>query len=235
MPYPNRVLWFKYLIAPVLLFLLFAWIIEHTGLDLKLADFLFHLEGGIKGQGWPLRDAFITKNILHGVGHDLVVVIGVIALVLAGLSWKLPVLKPYRHGLLYIVLCFAMSTLIVGLLKSLTHVNCPWDLTRYGGSQPFVPTFSELPEGVKQGRCFPGGHASGGYGWVCLFFLAKMYRPRLRYVGFAAALVVGLTFDIDQQLRGAHFLSHGYWTLGISWMVAAVLYLGVFRKYAANE
>ncbi len=128
MPLSQRSLWGKYLLLPLSLFLLCAWLIEHFNVDIRLADFLFHLEGGVSGQGWPWRDAFVTKNILHGVGHDLIVTLGVMVIILTGLSWKLPRLRPYRYGFLYLVISFALTTLLVGLLKSMTHVNCPWDL-----------------------------------------------------------------------------------------------------------
>ncbi|MCF1430457.1 MAG: phosphatase PAP2 family protein [Shewanella sp.] len=115
--------------------------------------------------------------------------------------------------------------LIVGGLKIVTHVNCPWDLLRYGGSQPYVPTFQALPDNVKPGRCFPAGHAAGGYAWVALFFFAKVYRPELRWWGLGAALLLGMIFDVAQQLRGAHFVSHGLWSLMIAWWVASLGYL----------
>ncbi|BDM65073.1 hypothetical protein NFHSH190041_25250 [Shewanella sp. NFH-SH190041] len=225
---PSRQLeWVKFIILPGLVFFVVMGAIELFRLDIWLADNLFRWEGGAAG-GWPLRHGFMEQIVLHDWGHKLVVVMALVLLFATVSAWKWRKLRPYRHGLLYLLLSFLLTVIVVGILKKYTHVNCPWDLLRYGGDQPYVPTFSALPDYVHPGRCFPGGHATGGYGWIGLYFFAKMYFPRWRWAGLAFALVMGAVFDWDQQLRGAHFLSHGLWTLAISWAIAALLYLTVF-------
>ncbi len=218
------------LILPSLLFALFNLLSEWGEWDLKLSLWWFELESGTPESGWPWRHSFIPDTLLHGGGHDLVVAIAVIVMVLIGLSWKVPRLTAARVPLSYLLLCFLLTVLLVGVLKSLTHVNCPWDLLPFGGSQIYVPTFSFLPDDVTPGRCFPGGHAAGGYGWIALFFVARVYCPRLRWVALVAVLLLGGSFDLAQQLRGAHFMSHGLWSLMIAWWIAASLYLLWFKR-----
>lgn len=211
------------LLIPSLVFFSLMFIFEHFQLDLYFADGLYQLEGATSG--WPLRDAWFTRHIMHDSIHDIVVTFAILLLFTIIASFKINRLKPARTGLIYLLLTMLITTIIVGILKKVTHVNCPWDLIRYGGLQPYVDTFSALPTNVKPGQCFPGGHATSGYGWIGIFFICRLYWPQWQYWALSAILLFGFSLDIDQQTRGAHFASHGLWTLAISWWVSCLAYL----------
>lgn len=226
----NRSDWQRLLFFPTVVFLIIAWLINHFEFDLTVADYLYHWEGGNMSHQWPLRNAFLEKVVLHDYGHHLVVISAVLLLFSTILSGKISWLKPYQKGLVYLLASFVVTVVLIGILKKMTHVNCPWDLLRYGGTQQFIGTFEPLPLNVKPGHCFPGGHATGGYGWIGLFYFCRMYFPKWRWRVLTAVLFVGVIFDMTQQLRGAHFLSHGLWTLAISWWISTLLYLVFYKK-----
>ena len=96
-------------------------------------------------------------------------------------------------------------------------------LLRYDGAQPYVPIF-EFAAPKNLGKCFPAGHASAGYSLVSLYFLAKHSAWPSPHIWLLGALFLGLILDIDQQLRGAHFLSHGLWTLIIAWATTLLMF-----------
>ena len=79
------------------------------------------------------------------------------------------------------------------------------------------------------GHCFPAGHASAGFGFLGGWFALHRHLPRLAGFWFLGALILGLTFGIAQQLRGAHFMSHTLWTAWICWMVAWLTDIGFNR------
>lgn len=106
----------------------------------------------------------------------------------------------------------------------------PWDLLRYGGRQPFIGLFTLRPEGMPAQACFPAGHASAGYAWLCLYFFALLWRPSWRWTGLWIGLGTGLVFGISQQLRGAHFLSHDIATALICWLLSLGLYVLIHRQ-----
>ncbi|QDF66625.1 phosphatase PAP2 family protein [Shewanella sp. SNU WT4] len=226
---------FCYVLLPSIFFLSLGYAIEVSHVDLVIAESLYRYQGGPEFGGWTLRSSFLEEGILHKGMHHLVVVLALSLLAAFVISLKRQPWQEYRAPLLYLIVCFAVTTLIIAALKKFTHVNCPWDLVAFGGTQPFVPTFSALPTGVTPGRCFPGGHASGGYGWLGLYFVALVYWPRWRYLALAAVLVCGGLMDIGQQLRGAHFMSHGFWSLAISWWVSSLLYLLMLRRYRVRR
>lgn len=116
------------------------------------------------------------------------------------------------------------STLVVNLLKSVTHRDCPWDLVRYGGLKPYIGFFEQYPDAVDFGQCFPAGHASAGYCWFGLYFFIKHSFYPYKNFGLAFPITLGLIFGLDQQLRGAHFLSHDLWTAFICWAIAVLLF-----------
>lgn len=201
--------------------------------DQWLADQFYRWEGG----QWALKDAWWTSHVVHRGGKNLstfAALLAMLALLRACFDARW---KPLRLPLLYLLLAVGLSTGIVALLKSMTQMDCPWDLQRYGGLRPFVGLFQPRPVVLGHAGCFPAGHASAGYGWVALYFFALLLRPHWRWPALAAAVALGLVFGVSQQLRGAHFLSHDVWSLAVSWTVAVLLYLPMFppQKTAAVQ
>lgn len=190
------------------------------GLDQRLADALFAWEG----HAWSLKDAYATEQLVHRAGRTLSLlawfaVCGVWA-------WSLHNRRglPWRKPLGYLVLASLLGTMLVAWIKSWSNMDCPWDLVRYGGERPFVSFMAVRPVGMARALCFPAAHASAGYCWLALYFFLGVVRPRLRWVGFAVGLGLGLLFGFAQQLRGAHFLSHDLWSLAICWATSLLLF-----------
>ncbi|MEA5123160.1 phosphatase PAP2 family protein [Xanthomonas floridensis] len=190
-----------------------------AGGDQWVADALYRLEGG----HWLLKDHWVTSGVVHRVGKWLSTAAGVSVVILAVAAWCKPRLRVLRWPLTYLGASIALSTSLVSLLKSWTAMDCPWDLSRYGGTQAMIGLF-ESRHGMAASGCFPAGHASAGYAWVALYFCALALRPAWRLPGLFIGLAAGLTFGVAQQLRGAHFLSHDLWSLAVCWFTALTLY-----------
>ncbi|WP_244179868.1 phosphatase PAP2 family protein [Salinicola salarius] len=208
-----------FFIALMLLFQLY-------GIDFYIADYLYQWEGG----QWLLKDNIITKSILHDDGRLLSELMGVGLIGFAVTACVKSSLSHWRRPLLYLVASVASSTVIVSLIKNSISMECPWDLARYGGDFPFIGLFESRPASMPDSACFPAGHASAGYAWVALYFFFTVMAPGWKYVGLAIGLGMGLAFGIDQQLRGAHFLSHDMSTLMICWSCSAILGWLILRK-----
>jgi len=110
----------------------------------------------------------------------------------------------------------------VAALKQLLPIDCPWDLLSYGGSQQFVGLFSPWPANRAPNACFPAGHASVGYAWLGLYFYCRQLLPRLALPALMLSSVLGLVLGINQQLRGAHFISHDIATAAWCWSMACL-------------
>lgn len=186
--------------------LLLATVLEFTSIDRHLADALYQYEGG----SWSLRHSFLLQTLLHDSAKKIVSVflIGCLFFSIYRAVIKRPIM-----WLNYFVITAITITAGVSTLKHLTHVSCPWDLVIYGGHDLYIRSFAALPEGVSQGQCFPGGHVSVAYSLLGLYFAAKANHRHYAKWLLLGVLCLGVVFDATQQLRGAHFLSHGLWTL----------------------
>ena len=192
------------------------WLMARGG-DQWLADAVYRAQGG----QWRWQDAWLTEHVLHRGGRWASVIAGVCVIVAAIVAGRAR--RASRWPLATLAVSVAVSTAIVSRLKAWTNVDCPWDLQRYGGERPLLGLF-EAGQDAGASGCFPAGHASAGYAWVGLYFLARAMRPQWRWRGLALGLGAGLLFGLCQQLRGAHFLSHDLWALAVCWAVALWLF-----------
>jgi membrane-associated PAP2 superfamily phosphatase len=212
-----------HLALPTAAFLLLVAAASLSGLDLQLADRIYAWGGST----WKWRDAWLTETLIHSGGRDLIAAMALTLLTTIGMSFHAR-WRYYRTGLSYVLVSFLLSTLLVNILKRVTTLDCPWDLTRYGGDHIYHSLLSSPFAGG--GNCFPAGHASAGYAWFGLYFFALNYFPQWRRAALSIALFLGLVFGIDQQFRGAHFLTHDLWTAWLCWMCAYLLARRYFRN-----
>lgn len=204
-------------VYPALGFLVINGVVLVLDLDQKIGDYLYAQQGF----SWALREHWLTSDVLHTSGRALSVVASVLVLMVFLLSWVSQALRAWRRPAGYLFLSLITATSVIGLLKQGLGVPCPWDFARYGGDLAYVPLGEQLWLADGAG-CFPAGHASAGYAWICAYFVAAKYRPSWRRFAFWVPLSVGAVFGVAQQLRGAHFFSHDLWSLAICWYVAAL-------------
>lgn len=132
----------------------------------------------------------------------------------------------------YVVLAMLCSSSLIGILKSMSEHACPWSL-----AQPSSYGSMWLSHTINMGKCFPGGHASAGFGLIALFFAYHLQAPKKAWLYLLAALILGSGMGWTQMMRGAHFLSHNLWTLWFTWLVNILLYFGYqsLMKYKNNR
>lgn len=208
-------------ILPALAFFVANIALITWGGDLWIANHLYAWEGG----HWALQDNLITSTVIHEAGRRLSMLAWVAVLVATILAFRNPRMTLWKGPLLRLCLSVLLATVIVALMKRLTHMDCPWDLANYGGRHPYRALFAPHPTNIKTSGCFPAGHAGAGYSWVALYFFFLSVKPQWRRIGLGIGLGAGLVFGFAQQLRGAHFLSHDVWTLMICWVTASLVYL----------
>ncbi|WP_157062659.1 phosphatase PAP2 family protein [Pseudoxanthomonas dokdonensis] len=201
------------------------------GGDMWIADHVYAWEG----HAWRLRFHPLTQELIHQQGKHLSTLGWGMALLAYLAGFRIDALRPWRRPLLLVLLSVLLSTGLVALLKQLTGMDCPWDLSRYGGSRPFIALLQLRPAGLPAASCFPAGHASAGYAWVCLYFLALVVSPRWRWWGLACGLLLGALFGISQQLRGAHFMSHDISTLALCWFTSLLVYRWMYVPASAHD
>lgn len=213
--------WVRHLAVPFFLFLAAAIFCEVTDVDLVLADRFFDFTTG----AWPARHSWWAEWLIHQRGKELIILItaGSFAGWLA--SWRWRRLRRDRWSLLFLALVIVLSTTSVSVMKKGIGRHCPWDVTRYGGSVPYTRLTEPPPQACAPGNCFPAGHASGGFALFAGYFAWRDRRRRLALSSLAAGGVLGSIYAYGQMARGAHFLSHNFYSAIICWLIPLFLYL----------
>ncbi len=204
-------------------FIFGAILCQYSGLDLLLANSLYHLSGNqFMTHNWWL------DNVLHKHGRHLVIAVlsTLLILFLASVRVKQRKIR-CNASLAYLLVASIMSIVAVAVLKHFTTLPCPWDTQQFGGSREYIGWLSMFSSEQPVGHCFPSGHASGGYALLSFYFFIRSQRPKWFAVSsvwaLLPALVTGLSFGIAQQLRGAHFLSHDLTTFALCWLISGYL------------
>lgn len=223
--------WLWHGAVPLLLFVFAATACEITHVDLVLADRFYDFAAGT----WPARNSWWAEGLIHKRGRDLVAVGASLSFIAWVLSFQVARLHPFRWAALYIALAIGLGTGLVTLGKDLTGRHCPWSMERYGGSVPYTRLLEGNPPAEKKGRCFPAGHAAGGFALMGTYFALRDRRRDLARAGLGAGLFLGTAYGYAQMARGAHFLSHTVWSAAICWFAALGLYLCLRRFLADGE
>lgn len=212
----DRTLW-PALAALVGLFLLF----ELTSLDLWVQDWLYDFTA----HAWLVNDKAPLPRLLFYDGPKvLIIALAVTLIVLAAgpARWRarLSSFGTRRVDLWVVIATLASAPGLIAISKATTNVFCPREIQRYGGAVPYVKVL-EICEPdqrpARRGRCFPAGHASGGF---ALLSLAGLARSRCgQILGASVGAAVGTAMGGYQMLKGAHYLSHTVVTVLACWII----------------
>lgn len=216
----DKKFWVRHFWLPLILAGVSLYALQHSNLDLWLADKWYALEG----HQWAWRKAWISYDLIHHYGKQGIISIGVLVLVMITLSNLQKGLRIWRMPMTYLLTTMVMVPSTIATLKKLNTAICPWDVSRYGGSLPYLHTLDYQFGLVKAGQCFPSGHASGGFALLAIYFAGLMFFKRPAWL-LLPGFLVGTVFALGQQSRGAHFLSHDIWTLSICWFGSLGLFL----------
>ncbi|MAD73667.1 MAG: hypothetical protein CML20_02490 [Rheinheimera sp.] len=206
----------------LLLYLIALLILDMGGGDIWLANKFYALEG----YQWSLQQHWFTENILHKDARILNYVACALVLLLTGyFNLKRSSHKLLADSFAALSLSLFVSFVMVAYLKAITNIACPWDLTMFGGAEPYFHLLQNRPSYLPYRQCFPAGHASVGYAWLALFYFFKKVKPQWQFTALATGLILGVILGLAQQLRGAHFLSHDLTTLTLCMLSAKFCFM----------
>ena len=113
---------------------------------------------------------------------------------------------------------------------------CPHALSRFGGSVPYVKLFDSYPPAQRpdhQQRCYPAGHASGGFALMSLCYLFG--TPRRRRIAVLSGVAAGWITGLYKMVIGDHFLSHTIVSMLMAWIIINAVAAVVLRGAAVRE
>ncbi len=198
-------------------------IFELTPLDIGFQDLFFDFESG---RWWVDASAPVPKALFYIGPKALLILLGLgmITLFLGPERLRRALrVDGQRRAIGVVILVLAIGPALISGLKAATNVFCPAEMTRYGGDIPYTRVFNRTAEVGKlerRGRCFPAGHASGGFALLSLAGLGGSRRGKR--LGIMLGLVAGGWMGGYQILKGAHFLSHTMTTAWLMWILFIV-------------
>lgn len=189
-----------------------AW--DATGLDMVVMHWI-----GSPG-GFSLRNEWLLEKVLHTGLREAATVVYLMLWMwtLWPARWRRGLRPPLPRRERWAVLgAVSASLALVSLLKHFSLTSCPWDLRPFGGMAWPVSHWQLGTADGGPGQCFPGGHASSGFGFLAMALpWSAAHSPREKRIGrwwLLGSLGCGILAGLVQTLRGAHFPSHTLWTL----------------------
>ena len=177
--------WRRGVRLPLTLFAITAVIIAVTNADLVVARWLFFDSLQMR---WRGADSWWMNEFVHSGGGWLVrcIILGAVGLWVA--TFIRDGLLRWRRPAAYFLVSTLLTVGVVGALKQLTNVDCPWDLAPFGGRFPYIPLFADRPNALGFAHCFPAAHAGSGYALMAAYFVGSERGRRWARAGLAVGV-----------------------------------------------
>ena len=222
----------KQILITTICLVIVIFLFQVTELDIFIQSFFYDFET----KKWLVdKNEPILKFLLYDGLKNLLLLFGVLILLSLIFLRKKNLIQEYKKGLIIVLLSAIFIPIIIGTLKNISNTPCPCNIVYFNGTYPDIKVFDFYPKDFQQtskAKCWPAGHASGGFALMSLFFLFK--NPINQKLGLIGGLIVGWSMGTYKMLLGDHFLSHTIITMIISWLIILLIeefILTIQRKY----
>jgi len=154
----------------------------------------------------------------------LLIAIAVSLLISLAFVKKSKLINEYKKGIIVVVLSAILVPLTVGTLKKYTNMPCPESEIRYDGEYPKTKVWQSYTkefQNLDSCKCWPAGHASGGFALLSLFFMFKSRRNKK--IALFISMSVAWSMGLYKMMVGDHFLSHTVITMVLAWLIILII------------
>ena len=202
-----------------------------SNIDLTLQDEFFNFTA----HKWILFWGAEPYKFIFYDGIKKLLIAFAVSLLLALIFFrKTKLVNDYKRGLIIVVLSAIFVPLIASSLKSETNMPCPKDEIRYGGIYPRTAVWQQYPKEFNlhhhKSKCWPAGHASGGFALLSLIFL--FHKRKNKIIAGSVAMTVGWSMGLYKMIIGDHFLSHTVITMILAWLIILLIAKIVNKIYS---
>lgn len=222
----------EYLLSAFFSFV-FMFVAHDTKLDVKIASYFYSEE-----LSWIYRNNFLTEKIFHKGGVIFLEVLFLVLLTLIFYLWKKKTNTDLLRYFIFVLLSSILSMALVKILKMTTTLPCPWRCVEFGGEEVRPALWQLFSPSISNGKCFPAGHSSGGFALLSLYFaqnVHSVWKNNKKKILLFPGILIGSLFAITQQMRGAHFLSHDFATLVVTFLSFYAVAFGFEHFYREKE
>ncbi len=208
------------LITAILLIAVIA-LFQFSDLDIFVQNFFYNFES----KTWLInKDEPILKFFLYDGLKIGLMIFAVLILLALVIFRKKPLIQEYKKGLIIVLLSAIFVPLMIGSLKAISNTPCPCNIVHFNGTYPEIKAFDSYPKDFIQtskAKCWPAGHASGGFALMALFFLFKTAKNQKK--ALIGALIIAWSMGTYKMLLGDHFLSHTIITMLLAWLIILLI------------
>lgn len=221
----NKQLFFTtiLLIAVIVLF-------QFSELDLLIQNNFYNLET----KNWLIdkEDQFFKLYFYDGPKNLLIIL--EVTILFSLILFRKKIITEYKKGLIIVFLSGIFVPLTIGTLKDITNTPCPSNVVNFGGIYPEIKVFDSYPKDfvqISKAKCWPAGHASGGFALMSLYFLFK--NPINRRIALFSSFILAWSMGNYKMLIGDHYISHTIITMLFAWII--ILIIVKFVSYIQNK
>ncbi len=211
----------KQFIVTFVLFVLTILFFEYTNTDIWIENIFYNFST----HTWLIdRNEKILKFIFYDGIKKLLIIVAVLMLLSLIVFRRNKIVNEYKKGLIVVILSAIFVPVVVGGLKAVTNTPCPKNTVIYGGIYPEVKVLESYPKNFHQKgkiKCWPAGHASGGFALLSLFFLFKSPKNKKRAI--ILSMIVGWSMGLYKMMIGDHYLSHTLVTMFLAWIIILII------------
>ena len=194
---------------------------QFSNLDIFVQSFFYDFDK----KSWLIdKNEPILKFFFYDGIKNLLLLFGVAILLSLIFFRKNSLVQEYKKGLIIVLLSAIFVPVIIGSLKAITNTPCPCNIVYFNGTYPDKKVFDSYPKDFIQKskvKCWPAGHASGGFALMALFFLFK--TPKNQKKALFVALIIGWSMGTYKMLLGDHFFSHTIITMLMAWLIILII------------
>ncbi len=197
---------------PILILALTSILFRKYDWDLEVQTFLYR-------EAWSLGDYPALKALYH-YGNIPALLTVLYCLYALGRIYFSGTSAMYRKLLLYpiLVLILGPGLLVNSILKDNWGRPRPRDITEFGGKYAYESPL--VYDNTSPGKSFPCGHATMGFYFYALAFVAGR-KSRIRFIELAAfATLFGGAIGFARMAQGGHFLSDVIWAGALIYLVS---------------
>jgi membrane-associated PAP2 superfamily phosphatase len=194
---------------------------QFSNLDIFVQSFFYDFDK----KSWLIdKNEPILKFFFYDGIKNLLLLFGLLILFSLIFFRKNILVQEYKKGLVIVLLSAILVPSMIGFLKDITNTPCPCNIVYFNGTYPDKKAFDSYPKDFVQKskvKCWPAGHASGGFALMALFFLFK--TPKNQKIALFVALIIGWSMGTYKMLLGDHFLSHTIITMLMAWLIILII------------
>ena len=203
-------------------------IIHYSNLDLKFQSLFFIPETKL----WLVaRDNMVLKFIFYKLPKYIIASYGIILILwLTKLRFCSENVE-LQKKLLFLILILILTPLTVAIFKHYSPIYCPNFVEEFGGEKLYISPFDMFNEAIffnHTGKCFPAGHASGGFALISLYFVMPSRNSKI--AALSLSLSLGWIMGLYQIAKGTHYLSDTVVTLSIAYLLCISLQQILLKK-----